>query len=101
MSQISPLPDPHSTAKFHQYWVGVAGADVPLSELVSPKKPCRGLMVGSPGILVVLCCDDVARQVVTYSSDVYLPMQVQAILSSAEIDEETVTSTAHSITVYW
>lgn len=97
MAAVSPLSDPHSSAKFAQYWVGAVGADVPLDRGPSgdelAKKPCRGMIVGTAGSLVIEGVDGESQTIVTHTADLYLPIQATALIAAG--------STCEDITVFW
>lgn len=91
MTAVSPLSDPHSSARSEQYWVGSVGLDTDL--LGAQRKPCRGMIVGVAGTLVYKNVAGENKTIVTHSADLYLPIQATALVAAG--------SSAEDITVFW
>lgn len=94
------LQDPLSSTRAKQYTDFAADVDLRLSAL---EKPCRGLMVGEPGVVVLLLADDTEEAFETFGNDTFLPVQAFAILTAGTEggNAEGSTTTAASVTVFW
>lgn len=93
------IQDPLSSHLF-EHFEGAVTEDIELSR-TALKKPCRGIMVGTAGIIVLRRIDDVEVAITTLGTDTFLPVQVSAILASGSEGETPPTTTAEDITVFW
>lgn len=93
----TPLQDPLSSSYMEAFWPGAVGADTDLLRSAL-KKPCRGVTVGTPGILFLRRCDDTLFRIETFGNDTFLPGQFIELVA---LGPEAEAATATDITVWW
>lgn len=98
---MSSIEDKMSS-KLYEHFSGAPG-DQDLRRNGSLKLPCRGVQVGTAGILVLMRPDGVEVAIETFAEDTFLPVQAVEILTAGSVGgaAEGATTTAQDITVYW